>query len=98
MFLTWIGFDQGGSFLAACASQAQALKASPVWATEEIWIQLEKARDLQGAKRGNEFVVVHNTLITFVDFSWKFQGMLNRLQVLMMKQSGNNFLGKSLQS
>lgn len=31
-----------GSFLAACASQAQALKASPVWATEEIWVQLEK--------------------------------------------------------
>ena len=42
------GASRGGSFLAACASQAQALKASPVWATEEIWVQLEKA------PRGND--------------------------------------------
>lgn len=41
--VSWKRASWGGSFLAACASQAQALKASPVWATEEIWVQLEKA-------------------------------------------------------
>ena len=45
------GASWGGSFLAACASQAQALKASPVWATEEIWVQLEKAPEGNDGER-----------------------------------------------